>query len=119
MLGPCLAAAGAEPWCGQAYWGEPTGRRRIADLSERKEKLEGQLARESAGFREATQPATLDDVRAALPQDAVLVDFLEYRHMTPESEGQAGQFEFERRLVAFVVSKNGVVLMMPAAATRS
>jgi CHAT domain-containing protein/tetratricopeptide (TPR) repeat protein len=87
---------------GQEIW-----RRRIAELSERKESLERQLARESAAFREATRPATLDEVRAALPQDVVLVDFLEYQHNTPKSLDRAGRFEFEQRLIAFVFSKNG------------
>lgn len=75
---------------------------RIAALSAEKEKLEAELSAKSAAFRQATKEVTLDDLLAALPQDAVLVDFFEYRRATTPSEARTRP-TFERQWVAFVV----------------
>ena len=76
----------------------------VAELTERKEHLEGELARRSAAFRSqrAREQTTPGEVQAALPHDIALIDFLEYTDSSPPAEGK-GQWKRERRLVAFVV----------------
>ena len=78
--------------------------RQIADLTERKEHLEAELARRSAAFRRerAQQATTPGQLQAALPPGTALVDLLEYTHNEPPAEGK-GRWRTEARLVAFVV----------------
>ena len=79
-------------------------RRQLATLTERMDQLEEELTRHSAAFRAARAEArcTPEQLQAALPRDAALIDLLEYFHSSPPPERQ-GQMKFERRLVAFVV----------------
>lgn len=58
---------------------------RVNTLTERKERLEVELARRLPEYRRQRRVAgrTLADIRAALPADAVLVDLLEYNHVDP------------------------------------
>jgi len=50
----------------------------IAALTAEKERLEAALSRQSVAFRKMKRQVTGADVAAALPKNAVLVDFLEY-----------------------------------------
>ena len=79
-------------------------RRRMEELTDRKERLEGDLARRSTGFRAGLARARMTpaQVQAALPRDAALIDFLEYRRFRPSPEHK-GRFQQERHLAAFVV----------------
>jgi CHAT domain-containing protein len=77
----------------------------VARLSALRERLEGELSGKSAAYRAARQPPTLDDLRAVLPQDAVLVDLLEYDHGRLDPD-RPGRLIHERRLLAFVVGKH-------------
>jgi CHAT domain-containing protein len=83
----------------QADW-----RRRFDELEAEKEKLETELARGSEAFRHFRElrQATAEQVSAALPPGAALVDFFQYRHATPPPE-RKGPFEYEDRLLAFVL----------------
>ncbi len=65
----------------------------MADLEDQIHRLEGDLGRASQRFREQVAPVTAEQVAAALPDDAVLVDFFTL------GEGSA------RRLVAGAVHK--------------
>jgi CHAT domain-containing protein len=83
-------------------------RAQLTELSTEKERLEAELSAKSAAFRQATKPVALEDLLAALPQDAVLVDYLEYRRALPTTKDSAGRIRpvlFERQLVAFVVRR--------------
>src|SRR5262249_11143387 len=51
----------------------------ITKLQEQVENLEAQVSRRSAEFRAQSQPVTIEAVQQAIPQDAVLVEFTEYR----------------------------------------
>ncbi len=79
-------------------------RRRLAELSDRVERLQQDLAAKSAVFRsqQDQQRRTPSDIRRSLPHDAALVDFLEYTHYAPP-DATGRQARYERRLVAFVV----------------
>jgi CHAT domain-containing protein len=76
----------------------------MENLSEEVERLERALSQVSEDFRRqlAQRRVTADDLRNALPRDTVLVDFLEYEHISPPAKGQTKE-QKERRLAAFVI----------------
>ena len=84
-------------------------RRQLAAVSAQKDELETELARLSSAYRQTQRQVTLDVLRAALPAEAALVDYIEYSHTEPPPTDQPGKLRFERRLVAFVVRREGPV----------
>jgi CHAT domain-containing protein len=84
-------------------------RRQIQQLTEDKERQESRLAGLSADFRNEKERPRLTpaQLQAVLPKEAVLLDFLEYTHFTPPAE-KKGKYHRERRLVAFVVRRDGL-----------
>jgi CHAT domain-containing protein/tetratricopeptide (TPR) repeat protein len=85
-------------------------RRQIQELSEKKERLEADLADRSAAFRQQRELARLTprQLQEALPPDTALVDFLEYTCFSLPAAGK-GPWQRERRLAAFVVRRDAVV----------
>jgi CHAT domain-containing protein/Tfp pilus assembly protein PilF len=77
---------------------------RIEVLSQCKDKLEAELSRQDAGFREAQEVAsrTPEQLQRALPKDAALIDFLVYTAFQPPTN-RKGKFQGEWRMLAFVV----------------
>jgi CHAT domain-containing protein/Tfp pilus assembly protein PilF len=77
----------------------------LAALETRVEKLEAQVSSRSTEFRAVLAPVTLDSVRAAIPTDATLVEFVVYRPVDPKvlRDKPYGA----PRYVAYVVSRNG------------
>ncbi len=99
--------------------------RQVSALSEKKERLEALLAEKSAKYREARQATTLESLRAALPSDAVLVDFLESVapvESTPPATKSTGvsaltgassrRTQAQPRLLAFLVRRDGPVQVL-------
>jgi CHAT domain-containing protein/Tfp pilus assembly protein PilF len=80
---------------------------RVEVLSQRKDQVEAELSRLDAGFREAQEIArrTPQQLQAALPKDAALIDFLVYTAFQPPAE-RKGEFSTERRMLAFVVRRD-------------
>ncbi len=76
-------------------------RERIAKLTAEKEVLEADLMRSSATFRQAVQGVTFGQIRQAIPDDAVLVDYFEYK-------GKTG-----RSLLVSIVQREGQPVMLP------
>jgi CHAT domain-containing protein/tetratricopeptide (TPR) repeat protein len=95
-----VALRGPDPGAIAAWQGE------VARLTERKERLESEVARRSPSFaaRRAAGTLTSDRLRDALPDDAALVDFLEYTHSEPLAD-HPGSTRIVRRLVAFVLRR--------------
>jgi CHAT domain-containing protein/Tfp pilus assembly protein PilF len=87
-------------------------RERVDQLSAKKDRLEAELSSHSTAYRQAKQQVTLEDVQAALPQDAVLVDFLEYSHCTPADRKAGTKDSWEHRLLAFVITPGRPVEML-------
>jgi CHAT domain-containing protein/tetratricopeptide (TPR) repeat protein len=79
-------------------------RRRVAELTERKEKLESELMRAIPDYRERLSQSLVDPdrLRTTLPPDTALVDLLEYEDFSLPP-GRRGALRKERRLVAFIV----------------
>jgi CHAT domain-containing protein len=82
----------------------PAWRAKVAELARRKDELEAELARLDAGFRasQAEASRTPEKLRAALPRGTALIDLLIHTAYMPLLQGN-GEFQEERRLVAFVV----------------
>ena len=79
----------------------------IKDLAEQKENLEEKISRRSAEFRSQNQPATIAAVRAALPENAALVEFSVYFPFDPkaiESESFG-----KPHYAAYVVRRSGEI----------
>ena len=81
-------------------------RKRIGQLTADKEKLEAELSRSSAAFRDALKEITPELIQASIPDDAVLIDFLQYSHSKPSKE-EKGQIEFTPSLLAVVARRKG------------
>ena len=79
-------------------------RQKLAELSDRIERLQKELAANSQEFRRQLeqQRRAPEDIRHALPRDTALVDLLEYAHITPASATQMKPV-CEQQLVAFIV----------------
>ena len=82
---------------------------KLAQLNERVEKLQQELATKSQEFRRqlAQRHRTPDDIRHALPAGTALVDLLEYRHYAPSTKG--AQVVLQPRLAAFIVQPDKAV----------
>lgn len=83
-------------------------RERLAALRERREQLEAEVSRRSAEFRAAAQPVTLAAVRAALPPDAALLEFIAYQPVRPKATTRSEQYG-EARYVVYVIRSRGEV----------
>jgi CHAT domain-containing protein len=58
----------------------------IKDLETKKETLEAAISEHSAEFRAVARPVTLAAVQAAIPTDAVLIEFAVFRPFDPKAE---------------------------------
>jgi len=76
--------------------------REIDELSQEKERLEGQLAERSGKIVKSYSAVTPQQLRDALPEDVALIDFIEYAGTLPKSKQEARR---QRLLMAFVVRK--------------
>jgi CHAT domain-containing protein/Tfp pilus assembly protein PilF len=79
-------------------------RRQIASLEEQRESLEIEIGRRSRGYYERSDHVTLNEVRAAIPSDAVLIEFAIYRPYG----AKAADIELngEPRYIAYVISSD-------------
>jgi tetratricopeptide (TPR) repeat protein/CHAT domain-containing protein len=77
-------------------------------LEVEKARLEGELSRQSSAFREAFEEVTIERVAESLPEDAVLVDYLESEYIRPDPEDAANVLS-RKVLIAFVVHPDGRV----------
>jgi len=74
----------------------------IRKLEEEVDELESSVSRRSAEFRAQSQAVTLEAIRAAIPNDTVLVEFVSYRPFNARSTKRDEQFG-EPRYVAYAV----------------
>jgi CHAT domain-containing protein/Tfp pilus assembly protein PilF len=79
--------------------------RAIAELEAEKERLEVQLGEYSSELRAQIQPATLEGVQAALPEDAALLEFAIFRPFDPKAELNADAYG-PPHYAAYVVRKD-------------
>jgi tetratricopeptide (TPR) repeat protein len=97
----------------------PTGRpdawrAEFEKLRDRKEKLEADLSRRSAAFRDGMRKPAVDpsDIAAVLPVRTALIDLCVYDHFSPPVGGKSGHV-VEQRILAFVVRRDRPVICLP------
>jgi len=84
-------------------------RNRFNHLSTQKDSLEARLSRQSAEYRQASQPVRTADLRNSLPAGAVLVDFVQYYYkLKGDEKGEEYRRDLKYqthkpRLAAFVI----------------
>ena len=76
-------------------------------LAAEREQLEIELQRRSAGYLEPSKPLSLGAVQAAIPGDAVLIEFAVYRHFNPHAAVERGNQFGAPRYAAYVVPSQG------------
>ena len=59
--------------------------RKIATLTEERERLEIEMHKRSAGYLTPSRPLTLAEVQGAVPVDAALIEFCVYRPVDPKA----------------------------------
>jgi CHAT domain-containing protein len=104
----------------QAVLGPPDGpqpERRLEEidrLTDEKEDLEAELAEACRPHQDAGRVLDLSvrDVQRGLPADAVLIDFLQYRHFLDSTPPRV-TMERQPRLVAFVVRRGRPPVLVP------
>ena len=87
-------------------------RKDIGALEERREQLEAEIGRRSAGSYGRSGPITLGDVQSAIPDHASLIEFEVYRPYDPKEalSGAVDSKPFgEPRYVAYVIGNRGEV----------
>ena len=95
-----LALNGPEKLAPEAY------HQKLSELAERKEKLESKISQSNAEFRADTRKVSLEAVQAAIPQQAVLLEFTTYRPFYVRAETETEQFGAPRYAV-YLVRRDG------------
>src|SRR5262249_19543142 len=83
-------------------------RDRIKMLEDRGEEFEAKISLRSSEFRARSLPITLAAVQAAIPADAVLIEFASYRPFDAKASKVEEQFG-QPRYVAYVVRQQGEI----------
>ena len=86
--------------------GTEDGRETLARLQAQKEQLEATLSARSAEFRTEIRPVTLEVVQAAIPGDAVLLEFAVFRPFDPKAERNEEAYG-PPHYAAYVIPKHG------------
>ncbi|PYS81218.1 MAG: kinesin [Acidobacteria bacterium] len=80
----------------------------VKALEEQRDALESEVSRRSAGFYGGSRTVTLEAVKAAIPEDAALVEFAVYRPLV-RRVGDVQKAYGEPRYVAYVIRHQGEV----------
>ncbi len=78
----------------------------IKQLEAEHERLEEQLSARSAEFRKEIQPVELADIQAQIPQDAAMVEIVQYKPFNPKGKNDDGKWG-ESRYAAVVLRTSG------------
>jgi CHAT domain-containing protein/Tfp pilus assembly protein PilF len=82
--------------------------KQIKDLEDQKEKLEAEISHRSDEFRAQSQPVTLETIRAAIPDNAALIEFAAYRPFNAKA-AKDDQAYGEPRYVAYILRQLGEI----------
>lgn len=81
---------------------------KLKTLEEEKEKLEDALSRRSAEFRTQSQAVSVDAVRAAIPENAALIEFVSYSPVNPKSKS-GEKSSNPPQYVAYILRRQGAI----------
>ena len=82
--------------------------KRVKDLQEQRESIEGLISQGGSGFYRASSPVTLDLVKSLIPPNAALIEFSIYRPFDPKAAVGKPAYG-EPRYVAYVLRHQGQV----------
>lgn len=71
-------------------------------LAQNVARLEGELSRKSARFRDHIAPVTIEAVQAAVPENAALLEFVQYHRFDPNNRGGGSR---EAHYLAYVLQR--------------
>ena len=78
----------------------------LRELAAKQEQLETELASRSTEFRHQIEPITLTAIQAALPAEAVLLEWFRYEPFDPKAKNEKTKWE-NPRYVAYVLKRAG------------
>jgi len=81
-------------------------RRRLQELSSEQDRLETELSKRSAEFRQQVAPVTLATIQTVIPKDAVLVEWYRYEPFDPKAKDEQSRWG-KSRYVAYVLRHDG------------
>jgi CHAT domain-containing protein/Tfp pilus assembly protein PilF len=81
--------------------------KQIAALQEKREKLESEISRRSAEYAVARKPVTLEAVRAALPANAALLEFVTYKKYPVPGKTEKQSDEESSHYAVYVIRSSG------------
>jgi CHAT domain-containing protein/Tfp pilus assembly protein PilF len=82
---------------------------RIKTLTQRREELEDEVGRRSQGYYERPDTVTLSAIRAAIPADAVLIEFAVYSPFDPKQPNESTRNFDDPRYIAYIIPGQGEV----------
>ena len=82
---------------------------RIKALTEEREKLENEVGNRSAGYYEKSDAVTLAAIKAAVPPDAALIEFVVYEPYDPKVAYGPGMVKEDSRYAGYVIPKEGEI----------
>ncbi len=80
----------------------------IKALTERRDVLENEIGQRSAGFYQSSAPVTLNAVKATLPADAALVEYVVYKPYDPKQPLESPTDFGDPRYAAYVITSSEV-----------
>ncbi len=81
---------------------------KLKTLEEERENLEDKVSRQSAEFRVSSQSISVDAIRAAIPENAALVEFVLYEPINPKSTS-AEKSSNSPQYVAYILRRQGKI----------
>lgn len=81
---------------------------KLKTLKDEREELEDDLSRRSAEFRISSQSISVDAIRAALPENAALVEFVLYEPINPKSKPSEKSLS-SPQYVAYILRRKGEI----------
>ena len=81
---------------------------RVKAAEERRQNVEEEISRQSAGYYQRSSALTLHHIQSAVPTDAALIEFAVYRPFNPKSRDDATRFG-EPQYVAYIIRNHGAV----------
>jgi CHAT domain-containing protein/Tfp pilus assembly protein PilF len=82
---------------------------RVKALTEEREKLENELGRRSAGYYERSDAVTLAAIRAAIPENAALIEFVVFEPYDPKVAYGPDMVKESPRYAAYVIARQGAI----------
>lgn len=83
-------------------------RNRLSALGQRREELEAEISQRSSEFRTQTRAVTLEEVKAAIPNDAALLEFASYRPFDPKADSSLHAYS-EPHYIVYILTNRGEV----------